>query len=235
MAASQAGSTRQTAANEETRTRLLEAASAVFADRGYHEATVREICHRAKVNLALVNYHFGDKLELYTEVLRCSVKQPENLQEVHDLFLEKDEPEILLRRFIHMMLRRMVKRREKSNMHMRLMLHELARPTPAVARVVDESVKPLHDRLRALLGKILALPPEHDKTRLCTQSIIGQTIHYAHHSPVIARLWPELKMTPEQQDMVADHIADFSLAYLKLVRRRRSLMKRVKGTKGGKR
>ncbi|HEX4808285.1 MAG TPA: CerR family C-terminal domain-containing protein [Bryobacteraceae bacterium] len=235
MAASQPSSTRHTAANDETRTRLLQAASEVFADRGYHYATVREICNRANVNLALVNYHFGDKLELYTEVLRSAVKHPGGLHEVHDLFTHADEPETILRKFIHVMLHRMVKRREGSNLHMRLMLHELARPTPAVARVVDESIKPLHDRLRGLLGEIMGLPPEHDKTRLCTQSIIGQTIHYAHHSPVIARLWPELKMTSEQQDMVADHIADFSLAYLKLTPKKHSLRKAVKSKQRGKR
>lgn len=212
-------------AADRTRSRLLQAASAVFADRGYDRATVRDICNRANVNIALVNYHFGDKLELYTEVLRGSVKHPESLQEVHDLFAQEDRPEALLRKFIALMLRRMVKRRETPNLHMRLMLHELARPTPAIARIVDESVKPLHDRLCMLLGQILELPPDSQQTRLCAQSIIGQIIHYAHHSPVIARLWPELKMTPDQQDLVANHIADFSLAYLESARERHALTK----------
>ena len=35
-----------------------------------------------------------------------------------------------------------------------------------------------------------------------------------------ARLWPELTMTPEQLDRIADHIADFSLSYLNSARRR---------------
>jgi hypothetical protein len=32
--------------------------------------------------------------------------------------------------------------------------------------------------------------------------------------PLLAGVWPELKMTPEQVERIADHIADFSLSYL---------------------
>jgi len=56
-----------------TREKLIEAAGQVFAERGFQEATVREICSRAGTNGAAVNYHFGDKLGLYTEVLRSSI------------------------------------------------------------------------------------------------------------------------------------------------------------------
>ena len=56
-----------------TRAKLVDAAGVVFAESGYQGATVREICARAGVNIALVNYYFGDKLELYAEVLRESI------------------------------------------------------------------------------------------------------------------------------------------------------------------
>src|SRR5512145_2434978 len=55
---------------EETRWRLLQAATEVFAEVGYHAATTREICRRAGVNLASIHYYYGDKAELYREVFR---------------------------------------------------------------------------------------------------------------------------------------------------------------------
>src|ERR1700744_5622166 len=60
------------AAHAETRRELLEAAGEVFAEVGFREATVREICRRGNANIAAVNYHFGDKKTLYLEVLRYS-------------------------------------------------------------------------------------------------------------------------------------------------------------------
>jgi AcrR family transcriptional regulator len=57
------------AAFDETRQMLIKAAGQVFAE----EATVREVCSRAGINGAAVNYHFGDKLGLYTEVLRSPI------------------------------------------------------------------------------------------------------------------------------------------------------------------
>jgi AcrR family transcriptional regulator len=54
---------------------LLAAASEVFAEKGYRDATIAEICKRAKANIAAVNYHFGDKETLYTEAWRHSFSE----------------------------------------------------------------------------------------------------------------------------------------------------------------
>jgi AcrR family transcriptional regulator len=53
----------------ETRERILAAARAVLAERGYPQATLREIAARARVNPALVTYYFGTKHGLHTAIL----------------------------------------------------------------------------------------------------------------------------------------------------------------------
>ena len=199
------------AALDTTRAKLLDAAGEVFAEMGFRAATVREICARAGVNIALVNYYFGDKLELYTEVLRHSIGS------ATDEILASGpalNPEQALRVTIRTMLGRIFSP-DRPVWHVRIMTHELAESTPAMNTVIDEVMLPVFHRFRALIGAILGLPPNHEKTRLCTISVIGQVVHYAHARPVFARLWPGLRMTPKQIDRVATHIADFSLAYLK--------------------
>ncbi len=60
------------------------AAEPLFAERGYYGTTLREITRKAKVNLAAVNYHHGDKESLYLEVLRRRI-QPINLARLSSL------------------------------------------------------------------------------------------------------------------------------------------------------
>ncbi len=57
--------------NGEIKARLIAAASALFAERGFHGTKARDIAARAGVNLAASNYRYGSKKDLYLEVLRA--------------------------------------------------------------------------------------------------------------------------------------------------------------------
>ncbi|WP_369206462.1 TetR family transcriptional regulator [Streptomyces sp. PU-14G] len=52
-----------------TRQALVQAAAALFAERGYERTTVREIAARAGVNQALLFRYFGSKQSLFEEVV----------------------------------------------------------------------------------------------------------------------------------------------------------------------
>ncbi len=170
---------------------------------------------RAGANVAAVNYHFGDKLELYTAVLRETMQGP-SLEAVRVALDKKAPPEETLAEVIKAMLARICSG-DNRDRRWRLMMHELPQPTPAMSRVIDETSRPLFDRLRELIGSMIGLPRDHEKTRLCTNSIVGQVVLYAHWRPVLAKIWPELKMTPPQVARIAEHIGEFSLAYLRKV------------------
>lgn len=52
----------------DARERIVLAASKVFAAKGYGQASTREICKLAEVNVASIHYYFGDKASLYREL-----------------------------------------------------------------------------------------------------------------------------------------------------------------------
>src|SRR6185295_1241672 len=52
-----------------TRQSLLDAATTLFAERGFDGARVDEIARRAGVNKAMISYHFGGKKALYNAIL----------------------------------------------------------------------------------------------------------------------------------------------------------------------
>lgn len=57
----------------ERREQLLESASEVFVDRGYHAAGMDEIAERAGVSKPVLYQHFSSKLDLYLAVLQQHV------------------------------------------------------------------------------------------------------------------------------------------------------------------
>src|SRR5262245_458094 len=56
-------------ARDDTRDKLLEAATREFEERGFDGARVDRIARRARANKAMIYYHFGDKRALYQAVL----------------------------------------------------------------------------------------------------------------------------------------------------------------------
>ncbi len=196
--------------NSDCRGRILEAAGEIFADCGFRGATVRKICERAKVNVAAVNYYFGGKEKLYSEVLRYW----------HDFAIQKyplllgvgeDAPaEEQLRAFIRSFLFRMLDK-GKPAWFGKLMAREIIEPTQAFEHLVEEIVRPRDRVLASIVQKIIGTPVSEEKIRLCCSSIIGQCLYYYHARSVIERLYKQDISTPDEIERIADHIMQFSL------------------------
>lgn len=204
---------RRPAASDPTRDKLLEVAGRIFADRGFRSATIREICDAAGANVAAVNYHFGDKLGLYTEVVQQSARAAE-LEAVRNALNLQAPPEEILRAVIRARMHSIF-RGDRPDWHFRILAHEMTQPTPAIRSLVDRFGRPLFERLMNLIGGMLGLPADHEKTRLCTMSVMGQIFAYIFAGPLLAGIWPDLEMTPQRVDNIAAHIADSSLAYIR--------------------
>jgi TetR/AcrR family transcriptional regulator, regulator of cefoperazone and chloramphenicol sensitivity len=200
-----------------TRQKLLAAAGPVFAEKGYYWATVREICKRADANVAAVNYHFKDKLGLYAEILN-ECKRAAQVEQMRAALDQTGTPEDILRDVIRARVQGL-RQNAFPNWYLRIFAHEMTEPTPVMSRLIDRVSRPIYDRLLELVAKIIGYPAHHMKTKLCTHSVMGQILFYVFAGPLLARFSPEMKMTDEMLERIANHIADFSLAYLREISR----------------
>ena len=206
-------------ARTETRQRLLEAAGEVFAERGFRNATVREICRRAQANLAAVNYHFGDKERLYAAVMEYA----------HSYALEKyplaqgESPDIpapeRLQAFIRYLLFSVFDKGVPAWLG-KLMAREMIEPTSALNTLVERIILPMSQKLGAIVRELLGTAVTDEGVHRCQMSIIGQCLHYRNARPVIQRIFPEQQYTPEDIAMMAEHITLFSLCALQGLRQR---------------
>jgi AcrR family transcriptional regulator len=79
-----------------TKTRILDAAEEVFAQRGFEGASTREIAARADVNISSLHYHWASKETLYVAVFRNVFERiMEHLESTITPLLGRDAPRSL--------------------------------------------------------------------------------------------------------------------------------------------
>jgi TetR/AcrR family transcriptional regulator, regulator of cefoperazone and chloramphenicol sensitivity len=203
-------------ADAETRARVLDAAKRLFGERGFKRVTVREICRAAGANVAAVNYHFGDKLGLYREVLQSAI---DAMRATNDAAREAGDgqpPEEQLRRYIGVFLHRVLSPGSEA-IH-RLITREMNDPTPLLDALVEQGVRPRVEYLSGVIGRIIDCDPRDQRVLRCVGSIQAQAVTYLPN-PVAARLGFVFKPTPAQIDKAAHHIATFSIAGVRAVGR----------------
>jgi TetR/AcrR family transcriptional regulator, regulator of cefoperazone and chloramphenicol sensitivity len=201
-----------------TRARLLAAGEQLFAERGFKKVTVREICRAARANVAAVNYHFGDKLGLYREVLQSAIERMRATNAAARRAGEGRGPEERLRRAIHVFVARILGA-QTDTVH-RLIQREATDPTPVLDALVEEALRPRVDYLAALVADLIGTPKSDPRVLRCVASIQTQLTAYFPH-PITTRLGFALPpTTPAGITTIAEHVADFSLAGVRAMARR---------------
>jgi len=201
-----------------TRESLLAAASVVFAEKGYRDATIAEICERAGANVAAVNYHFADKETLYKEAWRHSFSESVKAHPPDCAVSDSAPPEERLRGQVAALLCRIA---DEGNREFLIVQKELANPTGLLNEVMREELRPLHEKMESLVSELLGPYVSDMQVRFCVISIISQCIN-----PMVARKGRkgkrEDKDGPPGVDDIkayANHVVRFSLAGIRRIRK----------------
>ena len=199
------------ALQEQTRDRLLEAAGEIFAEFGFRQTTVRDICRRGKANVAAVNYYFGDKEALYFAAVERAHISSAGLEDV--VWPPGWTPPQKLRVFIRQWLEQQLAD-DRPSWHMKLMLREMSDPTGACVKLVEAYIRPMAETLRGIIQELV--PGELDERRgwMIGFSVVSQCLFYKVHRPIAELLVGSDLYSHFNIAAIAEHITQFSLAAL---------------------
>lgn len=210
---------------DDARSRLIEAAMELFAEKGYEGTSVRDLATAAGVNVAAVSYHFGSKDALYTETLRACLAPCAEVRmrmQAH-LNLAKQKrgrkaAEDALRGCIRDFLELLVSPAAK---HSHLVMREQSEAKPRFAPVIREFFEPVGTILHEVI--LMLAPGLPQPTVFMTISgIIGQCLHIFKARASYRVLAGVDSHSPEYIETVSKHIAHFTaLGLLGLEREKR--------------
>jgi TetR/AcrR family transcriptional regulator, regulator of cefoperazone and chloramphenicol sensitivity len=195
-----------------TKERIFEVAGPVFAEKGFQATTVRELCVKATVNVASINYYFGDKKNLYSELVRhaqqrCEAQHPLPTWEAetpHDQRLYE-----LIRTFL---LQLSVA--ETASWEVQLLMREVLYPSNGGAQVADEYFSPFFKTLLEIIEGLSPVELSYDRLAGYGISVLSQCLIYRYGFQTLQQIAPAALGDGEHIDVdrLARQIVDFSLA-----------------------
>lgn len=176
--------------HDDTRMRLMLAATEVFSENGYRAATTREICRRANANLAAIHYHFGDKAELYRTVFKLPFQeQSANFGAAGQETLTLDESLTL---FYRTLMALIYGDNLKTQQFMRMHAREEVDPSGVLGDVVVQAVRPNFELLKKILCRELKVKEADGEIERLAFCLVGMAKIFSHGNCVVNALSPEL-------------------------------------------
>jgi len=196
------------------RKRLLEVAGPVFSEKGFEKATVREICQKADVNVASVNYYFGDKEQLYLEVI-CLAQEMGVSRAPLPEWTSETSAEQKLCDWVITLVRRMLGTGELSWSN-HLIMREVLRPTKACEHLIQELFRPFVNIADTILQEILGDEIPAYRRMQCIFSIAAQCQFYRVSGGMVSLMLGEAEQEAHYNtERLIEHILQFSLAAIK--------------------
>ncbi len=202
--------------SEKTRNRLLTAASRIFAEKGFQESTIAEICEQAETNIASVNYHFRDKETFYLEAWRFAFNRELKLYPPDGGLSTEAPAEQRLAERIRALINRVS---DDSSYSFAIINKEMAQPTRLLSDILEKEINPQRLQMLDLLKECLGQDASAEQIHYCHTSIMGQCfqllrlkhMHSARHFRSPASDLSDTKA-------FAEHVVQFSLAGIQAIR-----------------
>jgi len=164
-------------ARGETRSEVLRAAGEVFAEKGYRDATIAEICRRAGANIAAVNYYFGSKEGLYAEAWRAAFEAGLAKHPPDGGVAPGAAPEDRLRARMTALLRRVL---DPDTREFDIMRREMSDPTGLLQEAQRNLIGSIRKGTFAILREMLGPKASLGQVVLATMTVMSPVLHAVH-------------------------------------------------------
>ncbi|MCP4136292.1 MAG: TetR/AcrR family transcriptional regulator [bacterium] len=200
-----------------TKEKLFIAGVKVFAQKGYKEATVRDICKLAdSSNINSINYYFGSKEKLYKMILELMfADMDQRIEEEKPVVSPMDD----LRMHIRIACELMFSGHEMSSDFYAIYVSELSHPSPYFGELVDKYTGPQMKAFMEVIRQILGPHATEDQVRDSGLSVGGQITYYTFVWPILSRVFPGHPGMPAYREQIIDHITRFTIGGLEAVKK----------------
>jgi TetR/AcrR family transcriptional regulator, regulator of cefoperazone and chloramphenicol sensitivity len=202
-----------------TRTEVLEAAGHIFAEKGFDRATGKEICERAGVNSAAINYYFGGMDGLHAAVLEEANRRLVPLQSVTAAIARKKSARAKLQAIIELIVEKLLGP-ISSSWVLGVISRELLLPTSALEHLFETQGLPKVRIAKSIIGELMGLPEDHPAVeRGCISVMAPLLLLFVADRYGLKRLFPNLLLTSSETKVLSRHLVQFALAGLSAVAR----------------
>ncbi len=204
----------------EARNRLLEAALALFAEKGFTKTSTRQIALAAQVNIASISYYFGDKAGLYRAVWldpRCNPDVSTQIMDGGAALNLEEAIAGMFRGFVEPL-----KQGQVMQQCMKLHFREMLEPTGMWQDEIDTRIKPTHMALVGVLCRHLNAAEADDDIHRLAFSITGLGVMLHVGSDVINAVRPQLMAASGALDQYGDRLVSYAMALVDAETRRRT-------------
>jgi len=194
-----------------TRGVVLEAAGKVFAERGFAEATSKEICEAAGTNHTAVNYYFGSKEGLYEEVLAEAHRQILSLDDWGSILASNIPSEEKLKRILNSFIQ--TAQRAPELWGIAIFLREIAVPSPFMSKGLETGMLPMVQKLTGLLQSITGLEENDPDLQRATAFVLTPCLNLLMFPDMLRSLL--LPATLSTSEGLLDSMLQYALGGLK--------------------
>ncbi len=190
---------------DNTQKKILAASATLFARKGFRSTTVADIAAMAGVNGALINYYYGDKIELYRQAWSFAHAEA---MEKYPLYGNLNEQSPAVKRLQAIIVSDIARRSDPENCENDILLNELSSPTGYLADIHAKTVCVLRAALRDAVGEILGDKVPEVQRQMSVLAIFSMCV-------IPVRQYQQMEGIPEYNydpKLRAEHVYNFAMA-----------------------